>query len=239
MKHRMKKIAAKTVSKGSTIRLLFLLSTIPALVIVGCASRPDFSQIPSEIARDPTVAAPYRIENGDTLLVKFPYTDRHDEEVVVQPDGLIVLGVTGEIKAAGLTTVELEEAIRSASSKRLRDPQVFVTVKSSAQKVYVGGEVKTAGFVPFRENLTPLQAVFERGGFTDAAQWEKIYLIELGENAAYLRDLDLQQIASVTLKPNHVIFVPKTGVAKANQAVDQYIRRMLPFSMNYDVYNMR
>ncbi|WP_035254864.1 hypothetical protein [Desulfatiglans anilini] len=64
-------------------------------------------------------------------------------------------------------------------------------------------------------------------------------MIELGENAAYLRDLDLQQIASVTLKPNHVIFVPKTGVAKANQAVDQYIRRMLPFSMNYDVYNMR
>lgn len=212
---------------------------LSGLMNVGCASRQDFSQIPTEIPRDTSVVEAYRIQSGDVLQIKFPYTEKHNEELIVQPDGLIVVGAAGEIKAAGLTTVELEEAIRSASSSRLRDPEVFVTVTSSAQKVYVGGEVRTAGFVPFRENLTALQAVFERGGFTDAAQWEKIYLIELGEHAAFLRDLDLQQIASVALKPNHVIFVPKTGVAKANQAVDQYIRRMLPFSMNYDVYNMR
>jgi hypothetical protein len=40
------------------------------------------------------------------------------------------------------------------------------------------------------------------------------------------------------LSPQDVIFVPQTGIAQANQFVDQYINKMLPFtrSVSYN-YN--
>jgi hypothetical protein len=34
------------------------------------------------------------------------------------------------------------------------------------------------------------------------------------------------------LQPYDIVYVPKTGIGKVNQAVEQYIRRVVPFSLS-------
>ena len=60
----------------------------------------------------------------------------------------------------------------------LRDPKVVVSVVQYApRKVFVGGEVNSPGPVLIQEGMTPMQAIFDRGGFKDTAQKDGVVLI--------------------------------------------------------------
>ena len=106
----------------------------------------------------------------------------------------------------------------------------------SQLKIYVGGEVGTPGTVPYREGLTGLQAVMERGGFRDTAQWDLVALVRMEKDVVRMKELGIDEMASKPLIANDVIFVPKTGIAKVILAVRQYIRDMLPFSYQVPLY---
>ena len=41
----------------------------------------------------------------------------------------------------------------------------------------MGGQVKSPGVIEFQGEMTPLQAVLDRGGFTDDAQKDSVILI--------------------------------------------------------------
>ena len=115
----------------------------------------------------------YRIVPYDQISVRFPYHPEQDPKamVLVQPDGNVNLDAVGTIKAAGLTPDELGKLIVEKVANRLRDPQVAVTIVQYApRKVFVGGEVNAPGPVLIQEGMTPMQAIFDRGGFKDTAQ---------------------------------------------------------------------
>src|SRR6266481_6932907 len=68
------------------------------------------------------------------------------------------LPISGQMHVAGMTTSELEKAIKERSSDRLREPEISVMVAQLAdRKVYVSGEVRVPGFVAYHEGLSPLQ----------------------------------------------------------------------------------
>ena len=202
------------------------------LLIYGCSTG-EYAINPAEIQLKGGGPPIYRIQSLDVILVAFPLTEKHTQEVTVRPDGSIIIDVAGEIEAAGMTPAELAESIKKHSSRRLRNPEVEVTVVESSQKVYVGGEVRSPGVVPFYENLTALQAVFERGGFLRTAQSNNILLIraDADKEQMNITSIKTKDIASLSVLPSDVIFVPKTGVAKANVAMSQFIRNMLPFDV--------
>jgi hypothetical protein len=55
----------------------------------------------------------------------------------------------------------------------------------------------------------------------------KVFSINLAE------DIKSKQVKNaVYLRPLDVVYVPKTFIAEANQFVDQYIKRMIPISLN-------
>ena len=177
----------------------------------------------------------YRLAAGDIIDVKFPYHPEENERVPVRPDGMIDLQVVGDVDAAGLTVQELETEIVTRASRTLRDPVVSVVIAQLAEhKVYVGGDVLRPGFVNYREGLTPLQAVIERGGFTDTAKADHVlYITRIGEEIQAQR-LDLESIIDgeaiegVIMAPDDVVYVPKTWIGKADVWVDQWIRGLLP-----------
>src|SRR5438552_1956032 len=104
-------------------------------------------QLPAPPEPGPT----YRIQLGDELHVRFMYQPDMNEQVPVRPDGRISLVSTGEIDAVGHTPPELERVIVERSSGHLRNPEVTVIVtKLGEQRVYVGGEVLTPGYIPLR-----------------------------------------------------------------------------------------
>jgi protein involved in polysaccharide export with SLBB domain len=219
-------------------RGLLLASYAFALAIGfgGCgASEPPQPLPPLDSVRVAPPPDQYRLAPGDDLRVKFEFHPEHDTRVVVRPDGKIALDVTGDVQAEGLTTKELEQRIKEVSSERLREPEVTViVVQLGERKVWVGGQVRVPGFVPYYPGLTASQAIMNCGGFTDTAQVDSVLHISQADTGYTASRVDLTSVIEygapdpVVLAANDQIFVPRTFVGDAGAFVQIYIRNLLP-----------
>lgn len=186
----------------------------------------------------PPVERDYKIAPQDLITVRFTYHPEQDPKgpIAVRPDGTITLDGLGSVRAAGRTPEELSKEIVAQSSKYLRDPEVVVSVSQFAQRrVYVAGEVKQPGMVEFHGQLTPLQAIFNRGGFTPEAQVDSVILIRdsggpepiIGRMNLF-QTLEGAQPEKFSLVTNDVLYVPMSGIGRAEQWVRQHIRAIIP-----------
>lgn len=100
--------------------------------------------------------------------------------VPVRPDGKISMPLLNDMKAAGLTPLQLGAEITAGLKKFVTDPQVTVIVITiNSQRVYILGEVTRAGAYPLLPNMTVLQALSSAGGFTQFASLKKIYVLRV------------------------------------------------------------
>jgi protein involved in polysaccharide export with SLBB domain len=182
-----------------------------------------------------TESATYHLQPGDLVRIKFLYHPDLDVKVPIRPDGVVTLQMAGDIHAAGLTTDELEKVIKDRTSDRLREPEVSVLVAQLGdRKVYVGGEVRIPGFVAFHEGMTPLQAVMDRGGFTDAARIDSVLRVSpihseyQGTRLDFTKPLSAGIAEQNRLAAGDVLFVPRTFIGDVNAFVRLYIRGVLP-----------
>ena len=183
----------------------------------------------------------YKLIPYDQISIRFPFHPEQDPKtsIPVQPDGNILLDGIGAIQAAGMSSEELAKVIVQKSSDRLRDPQVVVTIVQYApRRIFVGGEVKSPGTVTIQDGMTPLQAIFDRGGFTNIAQTDSVVLIrDAASNDPQIGRLDLTQAMEnaaaerIILAANDVIYVPMTGVGRADLWVRQNIRDLIPWEI--------
>ena len=134
---------------------------------------------------------------------------------------------------------DIADAYAQRFGKRL---EVTVRLRQARpRKVYVMGEVVRPGSVDYSTELSGLAAVAAAGGVLPTAERASVVLYrrrEKGPSSAWVLDLrDLLTDANpsaqrLAMRPNDVIFVPKSGVALANDAIDMYVRRMLPIPVN-------
>ena len=111
-------------------------------------------------------------------------------EYEIDSGGQISVPLAGHIRAAGLTTKQLERAIASALSKGIvRDPLVNVEI-ALYRPYYILGEVKKSGEYPYRLGLTVMDAVASAGGFTYRANEHKVFLRRSGAGAEEVYPLD-------------------------------------------------
>src|ERR671931_659604 len=229
--------------KTSSVKETLLLNLL-LLVIVGCSNPvahiPELS--PEQLMAKPVQQRPleqtYKIVPYDLLTVRFTYHPEQDPKapISVRPDGQITLDAVGSVQAAGRTPDELGKEIATKSSKRLRDPEVVVTVSQYApRKIYVGGQVKTPGIVQFQGEITPIQAIFERGGFTNEAQVDSVVLIRnAGGPEPIIGRININQglengmPEKITLLTNDVLYVPMSGIGRADLWVKQHLNDILP-----------
>jgi hypothetical protein len=75
----------------------------------------------------------------------------------------------------------------------------------------------------------------EQGGFLPTAKRDSVVLILPTADGSFAASrINLEQVLAggvserVRLRPNAVIFVPKTWVANANDVVDLYVRGLIP-----------
>ncbi len=181
------------------------------------------------------VGADYRIQAGDTLRIKFLFHPELDIKVPVRPDGNITLQLAGDIHAAGLRPVDLEKVIKERTSDRLRDPEISVMVAQlGEQKVYVGGEVRVPGFVLYHAGMSPLQAIIDRGGFTETARIDSVLRVSSAEDDYQGVRLDFSKPLSdgtrgdAHLAAGDVLYVPRTFIGDVDSFVRLYVRGILP-----------
>jgi len=160
-----------------------------------------------------------------------------DRDITVQPDGKINLQVAGAMSVAGLSLAQVEQEINQAYARELSDPQATVVLKNSASwVVYVVGEVGHPGAAPLVPEMTAMGAISAAGGFTDSASTNSVILIRRDScGSPHGEKLDLSKVVGQTdfeqdagVMPSDIIIVPKSGVAKVDLFVKQYVRDVLP-----------
>lgn len=217
-----------------------ILALAPVLIAFfsACSSgRKTLAATPPLLAAEKTE---YRISPGDNLIIKLYYHPELNAEVWVRPDGFISLELVGEINVADQTPAEVDTILQVNYGRKLINPEVAVVVKNSVTlKVYVGGEVQSPGLVSIDGGLTVLGAIFQAGGFKSSAQLSQIVVLrqDTRANRPMTLSFDLRGAlrgekpeANVALQPFDVIYVPKSGIAKANKFMDEFVEGLLPIS---------
>ncbi len=201
---------------------------------------------PSGFVRSAPPPAPseYLIRPGDAIDITFYYHPENTQQnLLVRPDGKVLLSLIGEVQAAGLTASQLSELITKQSSANLRDPKVAVNVRTMTDtKIFVGGEANKPGFVPYVPGITALQAILQAGGWKDTADLQEVVLLQkISENSNEYRPsrLNLARVIElgetqhdIVLGPSDVLVLVRTGIALANLWVEQYLIKMMPIRIS-------
>lgn len=202
-----------------------------------CAFKSPPGRVTPDMAASPVgPEAHYRIRTGDQLDVRFYKTpELNVEKVPVREDGYISLDLVGDVPAVGLEPDDLSANLTRAYAKELADPKITVIVREFGGQVFVGGEVGRPMALKYADGMTALQAIQSAGGFKDESSRQNVVLIRKGSARYEGYRLYLERALSgedytqdVALRPNDVVFVPKSRVAKLNMTVQQYITKNLP-----------
>ena len=229
--------------KGVTISWLIAL-----ILMAGCSTsmtgRVGTLQELQHAQNSALPAKEYRIQPGDLLDIKLFYNPELNEQLTVRPDGRITLQLVNDVVAAGLTPAQLTATLTKAYAAELRNPKVAVIVRTSVgDRAYVDGEVTRAGLVPLTGPTTVLQSISLAGGIKETAKTGEVILLrKMEDNKVTAYRINIDEAFSATggandiyLKPNDIVYVPKSGIADVNTWVDMYIRKNIPIPLGLSV----
>lgn len=132
-------------------------------------------------APEPGPAAPagdYRIGPEDVLSIGVWKNEALSRDVPVRPDGMISLPLLNDVRAAGLTPMELRDVLMRRLADYMPGPEVSVIVKEiRSPKVSILGEVAHPGRYDLRGRTTVLDLLALAGGFTEFASRSRIVVL--------------------------------------------------------------
>ena len=162
--------------------------------------------------------ADYVIGPDDVLGIVFWRDKDMSVDVAVRPDGQITLPLLNDVRAAGLTPLQLREKLTVAAAKFMTvDPTVTVVVKAiNSRKVTVIGMVGKQGPYPLSGPTTVMQMLAIAGGVQEFAKTKDIKILRTDEKGVQtalrfnykevVQGKNLKQ--NIELKPGDTIIVP-------------------------------
>jgi polysaccharide export outer membrane protein len=133
----------------------------------------------TQAARPPATDDGYRLGAGDKLRIEIYKDPQLSQSVQVRPDGKITLPLLGDLEAAGLTPLELRDAVSRQLKEYINNPSVTViVVEATAAQAFVAGEVNHPGVVTMQGGaLSVVQALALAGGLKDFADSKNIRIL--------------------------------------------------------------
>jgi polysaccharide biosynthesis/export protein len=196
------KIMPQRLIRAIGLPLLFFMVLLAASDL-GARLSPASAQAQALASAAP--AGSYVLGPNDRIRLKVYGEADITGEYEIDSNGNVSVPLAGHVKAAGLTTRQLERSITSALSKGIvRDPRVNVEI-ALYRPYYILGEVKKSGEYPYRLGLTVMDAIASAGGFTYRANENKVYLRRSGGGAEEIYALD----APVPVFPGDNIRIPE------------------------------
>ena len=198
---------------------------LSASMLSGCAASGSGQQLPPAafVAMQEGPGEEYVIGPLDELTVFVWRNPELGASVQVRPDGRITTPLITDMPAVGKTPSMLAEDIKLQLSQYIQDPLVSVIVNKFAgtfsQQVRVVGATEKPASIPYRANMTLLDAMIAVGGLSEYAAGNRAKLIrfdkESGRQQEYAVKLgDLlkkgDSRANVMLKPGDVIIIPES-----------------------------
>ena len=209
-----------------SVSRLLIGASLPAVALSGCASAPSGPQLPpaSFVSTQEGPGEEYVIGPLDDLTIfVWRNPELGAEKIQVRPDGRITIPLVKDMPAVGKTPSMLEEDIRLQLSQYIEDPLVSVIVNEFAgtfsQQIRIVGATEKPASLPYRANMTVLDAMIAVGGLSEFAAGNRAKLIrfdkQVGNQREYaLRLTDLlkrgDSKANVLLQPGDVIIIPES-----------------------------
>ena len=154
--------------------------------------------------------------NIPRLPKEFTFDDFTKKDVLVRIDGMITLPLIDDVRAAGLTPIELKKDIETKLKDYIDTPTVSVTVaQPKSQRFYILGEISNTGEYTLLKQLTVLQAFALAGGFTEWAAKKEIILLRTEGGKEKIYRVNYKDIAkgtnfsqNILIKADDTIIVP-------------------------------
>ncbi len=195
-----------------------------SIVLTGCAAGGG-QQLPpaSFVAMQEGPGEEYVIGPLDELTVFVWRNPELGAQVQVRPDGRITTPLITDMPAVGKTPSMLAEDIKLQLSQYIQDPLVSVIVNKFAgtfsQQVRVVGATEKPASIPYRANMTLLDAMIAVGGLSEYAAGNRARLIRFDKETGRQREFALrlgdllkkgESKANVMLRPGDVIIIPES-----------------------------
>ncbi len=206
-----------------TIRTLALLTG--AAVLAACAGPPRGPQLPAAtyVSQTEAPSEQYVIGPLDELQIFVWRNPELGATVQVRPDGRITTPLITDLPATGKTPKQLSDDIKVRLAEYINDPIVSVIVKSFAgtfaQQIRIVGATEKPASIPYRANMTLLDAMIAVGGLSQYAAGNKARLIRADRETGMQREYSVRiddllkrgdSQANVLLRPGDVIIIPES-----------------------------
>ncbi len=202
----------------------FLSAGGGALALAGCVSggRSELPQA-SFVAKQEQPGEEYVIGPLDQLNIFVWRNPELSTKVQVRPDGRITTPLISDMPAVGKTPRMLADDMKIALGEYIKDPIVSVIVENFSgtfsQQVRIVGATAKPASIPYRANMTLLDAMISVGGLSEYAAGNRAKLVrydrETGKQQEYAIKLskllkDGDSSANVRLEPGDVIIIPES-----------------------------
>jgi polysaccharide export outer membrane protein len=201
-------------------------SALVSLLLSGCAgSGGPTTQLPpaSFVSMQEGPGEEYVIGPLDELTIFVWRNPELGASVQVRPDGRITTPLITDMPAVGKTPSMLAEDLKLQLSQYIQDPLVSVIVNKFAgtfsQQVRVVGATEKPASIPYRANMTLLDAMIAVGGLSEYAAGNRARLIRFDKEQGRQREFQLklgdllkkgESRANVMLMPGDVIIIPES-----------------------------
>lgn len=209
----------------SRISILLAGSAVAAMTLSGCATGGGAELPPASfVSMQEGPGEEYVIGPLDQLTIHvWRNPELGAEDIQVRPDGRITTPLVTDLPAVGKTPTMLAEDIRLQLSQYIEEPLVSVIVTEFAgtfsQQVRIVGATEKPASIPYRANMTVLDAIIAVGGLSEFAAGNRARLIRFDKQAGRQREYALKlgdllrkgdSRANVMLRPGDVIIIPES-----------------------------
>jgi polysaccharide biosynthesis/export protein len=199
-------------------------SAMASLALSGCtgSSKPELPSA-SFVAMQEGPGEEYVVGPLDELTVFVWRNPELGASVQVRPDGRITTPLITDMPAVGKTPSMLAEDIKLQLSQYIQDPLVSVIVNKFAgtfsQQVRIVGATEKPASLPYRANMTLLDAMIAVGGLSEYAAGNRARLIRFDKSVGKQREFAVKlgdllkkgdSRANVMLMPGDVIIIPES-----------------------------
>jgi polysaccharide biosynthesis/export protein len=203
----------------------YILLASAAALLSGCASGGADGQLPAAafVAPEEGPGANYIIGPLDQLQIFVWRNPELSTNVSVRPDGRITVPLIEDLAATGKTPTQLADDIEKQLAAYIQNPIVSIIVANFngpfAQQVRIVGQATKPAALPYRANMTLLDAMIAVGGLTEFAAGDRATLIRFDKATGQQREYrvkleslleDGKTSANVRLEPGDVIIIPES-----------------------------
>jgi polysaccharide export outer membrane protein len=199
-------------------------AALASMALSGCASTNAPQLAPASfVAMQEGPGEEYVIGPLDELTIHVWRNDELGAKVQVRPDGRITTPLVSDMPAVGKTPTMLAEDIRLQLSQYIAEPLVTVIVNKFAgtfsQQVRIVGATEKPASLPYRANMTLLDAMIAVGGLNEFAAGNRAKLVRFDKTTGHQQEYALRLSdllkegdtrANVMLMPGDVIIIPES-----------------------------